>query len=56
MPVVISEVEIVAGDPGATPPATVPATPAQPRLLDLEREIERVGRVRSEREQRLGAD
>lgn len=56
MAVVINEVEIVAGDPGATPPATVPAATAQPRPLDLEREIERVARVRSEREQRLGAD
>ena len=56
MAVVISEVEIVAGEPAATPPGAVPATPAQPRLLDLEREIERVDRVRSEREQRLGTD
>lgn len=56
MPVVINEFEVVAGDPGATSPATAPAAPAPPRLLDLEREIERVGRVRSEREQRLSAN
>ena len=56
MPVVINEFEVVAGDPGAPSPATVPATPAQPRLLDLEREIERVSRVRSEREARLSVD
>ena len=56
MPVVISEVEIAAGESAAAQPGAGPATPVQPRLLDLEREIERVGRVRSEREQRLGAD
>ena len=52
MPVVISEFEVVA-DPSGAPP---PATPQPPRLLDLEREIERVARVRAEREARLGAD
>ena len=56
MAVVINEFEVVAGDPGATPPATPPATLAQPRLLDLEREIERVTRVRNEREERLSTD
>ena len=56
MPVVINEFEVVGGAPGATPPATAPAAPAQPRLLDLEREIERFSRVRAEREARLGAD
>lgn len=56
MPVVINEFEVVAGGPGSPTPATAPAPPAQPRLLDLEREIERVARVRSEREQRLTAD
>ncbi len=56
MAVVINEFEVVADAPAATPTDAVPATPAPPRLLDLEREIERVTRVRSEREQRLGAD
>ena len=56
MPVVINELEVVADASGSTTPASVPATPAQPRPLDLEREIERVTRVRSEREARLSAD
>lgn len=56
MPVVINELEVVADASGPATPAAVPATPAQLRPLDLEHEIERVTRVRSEREARLSAD
>lgn len=55
MPVIINEFEVV--QPGQEPAGgTGQAGQPPQRPLDLDREIERVVRLRAEREQRLEAD